>query len=73
MTNRVDKKALYSKVEKLVIDGLELMEIMEIMEKDNFKIDRISNNGFYCSKWIGLEHINVSVFYGDCIKNIHVF
>lgn len=65
------KLDIYNGVMDLVNKNLTLLQIADNMS--DWKIDTISNNRLTLSKWIGVNHIVVAVFYGDCIRNVTVF
>lgn len=65
------KLDIYNSVMELVNKDLTLLQIVDNMS--DWKLDAISNNRLTLSKWIGVNHVVVSVFYGDCIRNVTVF
>lgn len=65
------KLDIYNGVMDLVNKNLTLLQIADNMS--DWKIDTISNNRLTLSKWVGVNHICISIFYGDCIRNVTVF
>ena len=67
----MNKLELYRDVMGMVESGKSIIEIIENMKE--WKVDSISSKRCTISKWVEKEHICISVFIGNTLKEVNVF